>query len=202
MSQESDTVHMPMTPSLDTTAIARQAIVDQSGAVFGYELFDRSMQNQPHSAASDAQLLFNALSHADNTALVDNRKMFVNCTLSSLAGGHLDLVQPDRIVLEIPPAATPEEVEDRTQSLADVRRRGFHLAFKQDVLEPAYAQWLPLAGFIKIDMVEVDPIELPALVRKARAASRTPGRGDLRDNFRQDIFVDVGSSRSRFSSAK
>ena len=54
------------------TAIARQAIVDQSGSVFGYELFDRSFASAPYSAASDAQLLFNVLSHADNSALIDN----------------------------------------------------------------------------------------------------------------------------------
>ena len=163
----------PATAALDQTAIARQAIVDQSGAVFGYELFDRSMANQPHSAASDAQLLFNVLSHADNSALIDNRKMFINCTFGSLAGGHLDLVQPERIVLEIPPAGDDiaQEVEDRQQVLSDVRKRGFQLAFKETILEPVYAPWLPLAGFIKIDMVQVNSKDLPALVSQARKSS-------------------------------
>ena len=164
----------PSIASLDNTAIARQAIVDHAGAVFGYELFDRSLTNLPHSAASDAQLLFNVLSHADNGALIDNRKMFVNCTHASLAGGHLDLVQPDRIVLEIPPADkdSAEDVEDRLQTLVDVRKRGFHLAFKETVLDPVYAPWLPLAGYIKIDMMQVDPRRLPTLVDRARKHSR------------------------------
>jgi EAL and modified HD-GYP domain-containing signal transduction protein len=65
-----------------------------------------------------------------------------------------------------------EEVEDRLQTLLDVRKRGFQLAFKQTILEPAYASWLPLAGFIKIDMVEVDVKDLPALVARARKESR------------------------------
>ena len=38
----------------------RQAVVDHKGAVFGYELFDRSLAVAAHSAASDAQLLFTA----------------------------------------------------------------------------------------------------------------------------------------------
>ena len=67
-----DATDDPSKASLDNTAIARQAIVDQSGGVFGYELFDRSVTTLPHSAASDAQLLFNVLSHADNGALIDN----------------------------------------------------------------------------------------------------------------------------------
>lgn len=163
----------PSTPTLDNTAIARQAIVDASGSVFGYELFDRSLTGLPHNAASDAQLLFNVLSHADHGVLIDNRKMFVNCTHASLAGGHLDLVQPERIVLEIPPATddSAEDVEDRLQTLVDVRKRGFHLAFKETVLDPVYEPWLPLAGFIKIDMTQVDPGRLAALVARARKVS-------------------------------
>ena len=103
MPYSTETATIPAELPNDRIAIARQAIVDQHGGVFGYELFDRSFSAAPHSAASDAQLLFNALSHADNGALIDNKTMFINCTHDSLAGGHLELVQPDRIVLEIPP---------------------------------------------------------------------------------------------------
>jgi c-di-GMP-related signal transduction protein len=158
----SDTTEIPtLSADLphDLTAIARQAIVDQHGWVFGYELFDRSLSATPHSAASDAQLLFNALSHADNGALIDNKTMFINCTHDSLAGGHLDLVQPDRIVLEIPPIPgnNVEEIGNRVQVLADVRKRGFRLAFKHNVMMAVYAQWLPLASFIKIDLLVLKP---------------------------------------------
>lgn len=141
------------------TAIARQAIVDQNGAVFGYELFDRSFSATPYSAASDAQLLFNALSHADNGALIDNKTMFINCTHDSLAGGHLELVQPDRIVLEIPPIPgnDVEEIANRLQALTDAKKRGFRLAFKHNVMMAVYAQWLPLASFIKIDLLVLKP---------------------------------------------
>ena len=44
--------------------IARQAIVDHNRTVYGYELFDRSTAADAHTAASDAALLFNALSYA------------------------------------------------------------------------------------------------------------------------------------------
>ena len=169
-----DATDDPSKASLDNTAIARQAIVDKAGGVFGYELFDRSVTNLPHSAASDAQLLFNVLSHADNGALIDNRKMFVNCTHASLAGGHLDLVQPERIVLEVPPVAgdAPEEIGDRLRALQDVRKRGFHLAFKENILDPVYEAWLPLASFIKIDMMQVPARELAPLVARARKLSQ------------------------------
>jgi len=164
----------PSKLSLDNTAIARQAIVDKIGGVFGYELFDRSLTHLPHSAATDAQLLFNVLSHADNGALIDNRKMFVNCTHASLAGAHLELVQPERIVLEVPPADgdAREEIADRLPALQDVRKRGFHLAFKENILDPIYASWLPLASFIKIDMMQVPAPQLPILISRARRSTR------------------------------
>ena len=168
-----DTTADPSALSQGNTAIARQAIVDKSGGVFGYELFDRSVTALPHSAASDAQLLFNVLSHADNGALIDNRKMFINCTHASLAGAHLDLVQPERIVLEVPPATddSPEDIGDRLPTLQDVRRRGFHLAFKENILDPVYESWLPLASYIKIDMMLVPASQLAGLVMRARKVS-------------------------------
>lgn len=151
------------------TSIARQAIVDETGAVFGYELFDRTRPLTKHNAASDAQLLFNVLSHADNGALIDNHTMFINCTHDSLASGHLDLVQPDRIVLEIPPVAgdAPAEIERRLQGLTDARKRGFRLAFNQTVLHAAYATWLPLASFIKVDLMLLRPEQIKPVVTVA-----------------------------------
>ena len=84
--------------------IARQAIVDAQRAVFGYELYDRSTEQDTHTAASDAALLFNALSHGDTEALVGTKIIFINCTHESLVSGHLELIHPDKVVLEVPPA--------------------------------------------------------------------------------------------------
>ena len=159
MSDSTEITTTPAALSDDLTAIARQAIVDRHGRVFGYELFDRSLSATPHSAASDAQLLFNVLSHADNGALIDNKTMFINCTHDSLAGGHLELVQPDRIVLEIPPIPgnNVEEIADRLPALAQARERGFRLAFKHNVMMAVYAPWLEIASFVKIDLLVLKP---------------------------------------------
>lgn len=157
-------------PEAETTSIARQAIVDQDGKVFGYELFDRTRPSSSHTAATDAQLLFNVLAHADSGALIDNRTMFVNCAHESLAGGHLELVQPDRIVLEMPPIAgnDPELIAGRLQALAEVSGRGFQLAFNHTVLTAAYQQWLPLANYIKVDLMLLKPELVEPVIRLAQ----------------------------------
>ena len=81
--------------------IARQAIVDANRAVYGYELFDRSTASDSHTAASDAALLFNALSYAGTEALVGKKTVFINCTHESLAdqkGIHVGIAQGFDIV--------------------------------------------------------------------------------------------------------
>ncbi len=175
MSASTEIATEPAELSHDGTVIARQAIVDRNGGVFGYELFNRSQSAAPHNAASDAQLLFNVLSYADNGALIDNKTMFVNCTHDSLAGGHLELVQPDRIVLEIPPIPgnNVEEIANRLQALADASKRGFRLAFKHNVLMGVYAHWLELASFIKIDLLVLKPELVERVIQLAQQSSHT-----------------------------
>ncbi len=150
--------------------IARQAIVDEKRAVFGYELFDRSRASDTHTAESDAALLFNALSFADTEALVGKKLVFINCTHDSLAGGHLELVHPDKVVLEVPPIPgnVPEDIENRAVLLDELRKRGFRFAFNHTVLTRGYASWRTLASFVKLDMVALKPEMVQPFVRFAQ----------------------------------
>ena len=172
--------------------ISRQAIVNAERAVVGYELFDRSHSNGLHTAASDVTLIFNALSHAGTEELIGRLQLFINCTPSSLAGGHLDLVQPEKFTLEIPPAEDNDAslIEGRTPVLASLRERGFQLAFEPSVLEDAYAPWRALADYIKFDLTAVSPERLVALVRRAQ---NLPG---------VDLVAEKVETAEQFESAK
>ena len=173
MAHTPDTKNVSDTPEPSPVAIARQAILDKNRDVFGYELFDRSYASTAHTAASDAALLFNVLSHADSEVLLDRKTIFINCTHQTLAGGHLELIQPDRVVLEVPPLpqASLDEIEAYTQSLADIRQRGFRLAFDHTVLTPPYAGWLAQASFIKLDLLQLTTTELRAAVQLVQTRS-------------------------------
>ncbi|WPB58171.1 EAL and HDOD domain-containing protein [Xylophilus sp. GOD-11R] len=159
------------TPETPSAIIARQAIVNADRAVVGYELFDRSQGNGLHTAASDVTLIFNALSHAGTEELIGRLQLFINCTPSSLAGGHLDLVQPEKFTLEIPPAEDDDVslIEGRTPVLASLRERGFQLAFEPSVLSDAYQAWASLADYIKFDLAAVPADQLERLVRRAQS---------------------------------
>ena len=155
-------------------AIARQSILDDEREVFGYELFDRSVQIDAHTPASDAQMLFNALSSAESQPLLDRKKLFINCTHDSLAGGHLDLVAPERLVLEIPPlpVAQVENIQNHVIALRELHRRGFNLAFDYSVLTQSYASWLELASFIKFDLSLLKPQSVASFIKLAQLRSK------------------------------
>lgn len=166
----------PLTPQNPGAhrAIARQAILDVDSSVFGYELFDRSLLSTEHNAASDAQLLFNALSMAENDSLASRKTIFINCTHDSLAGGHLDLVAPERVVLEIPPLplSQVDQIVNHLPNLLQLQKRGFRMAFDYSVLTRSYESWLPLASYIKFDLSILKPEAVGGFVKLAQAKSQ------------------------------
>jgi len=153
--------------------IGRQAILNERREVFGYELFDRSVS--AFTAASDAALLFNALSYAGAEALVGKKLVFINTTHDGLAGGHLELIAPEKVILEVPSLdenASAYDIAARCGVFASLKERGFRIAFDQHVLSQNYASWLPLADFIKLDMLNIPAAQLPALVQFAQAHTK------------------------------
>ena len=168
-----NTSPLPLTPTVSSFAFAHQAILDQQRAVFGYELFDRSALARGHTAASDAQLLFNVLSDVGGDSPLGNKTIFINCTHDSLAGGHLDLIPPQRVVLEVPPLPITDvdQITTRLPHLKDLQQRGFRLAFDYSVLTQPYAPWLALASFIKFDLSVIRPQSVGSFIKLAQAKS-------------------------------
>ncbi len=153
-----------------TAVIARQAIVDAQPCGLRLRVVRPFHRIGRHTAASDAALLFNALSYAGTEALVGKKTVFINCTHESLAGGHLELIHPEKVVLEVPPlpdSATQEEIDQRVPVLQALCERGFRLALNQNALRKPYASWMPLASFIKLDLQTFKPELAGPLVKFA-----------------------------------
>ena len=152
-----------------TTVLARQSILDDHGKVFGYELFNRSTAANQHSAQSDATVLFRVLSNAGVDALFGKKTLFINCTHDSLSGQHLELVLPEQVVLEVPPVGhhDPASIAAAVPKMKELRERGFRLALDHHALTKPYAEWLPLANFVKIDTTQLKPELIAPFVRYA-----------------------------------
>ncbi len=180
----------------DRVSIARQSILDVKRAIVGYEVFNRARASNEHSAASDAETLFNVLTHPDNAGLIEKKLLFINCTHDSLSGGHLELVQPERVVLEMPslPGDPPEQIQACRDKLAEIAERGFGLAFDQSVLSPPYESWLPLAKFIKLDLANIKPASVEPLIRSAQKrcyAQLIAEKVETEQQFEQVLRLDV-----------
>lgn len=162
-------------PSAESSPlIARQPIVDTDHAVVAYELFDRSTAEHAHTASSDISLLFNTLADVGTELRVDAKTIFINRTHQSLIEDHLDLVQPQRVVIKVAPVAghDPQTIADLQVTLAELREQGFRLAFNHTIVAPAYQAWQPLADFVKLDVLALAPEILPAIVAAIRARTK------------------------------
>lgn len=160
----------------DLAIIARQAIVDAKRNIIGYELLQRASATAEHSdiehtAGSDSATLFTALSNIGAENLFGNKLAFVNCTLETIAGDHLELVHPARIVLEVPavPGNDPAQIAALADSLSKLKARGFRLALGHYALTRPYLTWLPLATFVKIDVRSLKAEVLPTVMKLATA---------------------------------
>ena len=178
-------------PAEMMTALARQSILDEKGDVFGYELFDRSTKGAHHDAQTDATVLFRVLSNAGADALFGRKNLFINCTHESLTGTHLELVNPEQVVLEVPPVDqhTPLDIEAISVTLADLRKRGFRLAFDHTALMKPYASWLALASFVKLDSTQVKPELLEPLVKHAQRSGTVKLIADKVETAEQQVLL-------------
>ena len=153
--------------------IARQAIVNSEKSVIGYELFNRSRAPAEHTAASDVLLVFTAMTHAGTEDIMGDKLLFVNCTHESLAGGHLELLDPSKIVLEIQDLghSASAEAHLRLPMLETLKQRGFKLSFGHFVLDSVYAGWLALANYIKLDLTVLPRDQWLVLIQYAQKNS-------------------------------
>lgn len=153
--------------------IARQAIVNAQGDVVAHELLQRSRGPASLIAGNDVGLIFAALANVCNEQTVCAKPIFIKCSHESMANGQLELVSSNHVVLEVAPLghAATSEVQARLSILCALRERGFQLAFNQTVLESAYAAWLPLADYIKLDLSTLRADQLAVLVGYAQRHS-------------------------------
>jgi EAL and modified HD-GYP domain-containing signal transduction protein len=100
---------------------------------------------------------------------VGKKTVFINCTHESLAGGHLELIHPDKVVLEVPPCPTPPRRKNRPARAraAGSARTRLSPGVEPERLRKPYASWLPLASFIKLDMQTFKPELAGPLVKFA-----------------------------------
>jgi EAL and modified HD-GYP domain-containing signal transduction protein len=159
--------------------IARQPILDRQQHIVGYELLARESATSTqapaqHTRASDTALLFHALSSISSENLFGDKLAFINVRLEDLGAEHLEIVFPERIVLELPRAAGDDSalIAEAATAMQALRERGFRLAAGVHALTAPYVAWLPLLSYVQIDVQALPAGVLPVLVKRLAAVPK------------------------------
>ncbi|MGE0813544.1 MAG: EAL and HDOD domain-containing protein [Vicinamibacterales bacterium] len=164
-----------MSVTTDQFHVARQPILDARQQVFGYELLYRA--NAEDQAAADdgvnrsAKVIGDALLGIGFEALTDGRHAFINLDIHTLLADASGVLDPDQVVLEILESVdvTPE-VESMCASLKD---RGYAIALDDFVPGSPAEKLVPLARFVKLDVLALSRATLPATIKRLLSAGVT-----------------------------
>ena len=147
--------------------LARQPIVNRTGAVDAFELLYRSIEAP---AIFDGELatmdvLTNTLVHLGVDQVSEGKRLFINFTGDLLQGELINHLDPDRFVIEV-----LETVEIDAHILAVLKNwkeAGFQLAlddFVTDLLRKHGPELFDLIDLIKIDIEAINPREQSAIL--------------------------------------
>lgn len=138
--------------------IARQAILDAGSNCVGYELLyrDADVERAVFDDVDRASLqVFDSAYLFGINKLCGDLSAFINCSRDVLASDIINVLQPNRTVLEI-----LETVEPDTEVLRACERlkmQGFTLALDDFVPNLNTYEFLPLVDIVKIDMQDLSP---------------------------------------------
>lgn len=155
--------------------LGRQPILDQKRRIFAYELLFRSEDSLLANVEDDLQatstVIVNTLSQFGLDAVLGKNIGFINVSASLLMSETLELLPPDRIVLEIlEDVPMTQAVLTRCEAL---KALGFRLALDDFNYRTEYDPILPLVDFIKYDLT-LTPLAqlkmaLPLIRKKSNA---------------------------------
>ena len=148
--------------------VGRQPIYNRQLKVIAYELLFRDL-NRENTASLDGdnatmQVILNSFMEIGLDELVGGSLAFINMTRSFIVEQYPIPLDAGRVVLEV-----LEDIEidkEITDALSDLAERGFQLAL-DDVVDPWKIEpLLDMVNIIKIDLMEMDRNNLPAVARQ------------------------------------
>ncbi len=141
---------------------ARQPIFDCNDKLYGYELLyrdrhpDKAVFEDGNKATSE--LLINYCGGIINDEEAPYVKIFINLTRNLLLSDYFFPLRPDRVVLEVLEGMQVDEL--LAKKIKELKNKGFEIALDDYCFEPEYDILLPLADYIKIDLLAISGTEL------------------------------------------
>jgi len=152
---------------MEQVFIGRQPILNKREAIFGYELLFRNASsltaNVIDNSMATASVMVNVLNNIGFNNLVGDKKGFINVNNEMLAGGFIELLPKENIVLEI-----LEHVEINTDFInlcSNLKEKGYLFALDDFVYNDSYLPLLDVADYIKLDTLMYNKKDLEDIVK-------------------------------------
>jgi EAL and modified HD-GYP domain-containing signal transduction protein len=140
--------------------LARQPIYDAGRKIHGYELLfrraDTDVADVLDGTVATAQVLVNAVIDIGVDKMAGQELLFINCTRDILMSEPI--VPPGRCVLEILEDVDLEQ--DLLDRIVALRRNGYRIALDDFTLDGKLVSAVPLADYIKLDVLALSGEEL------------------------------------------
>lgn len=139
----------------DHAYIGRQPILDAKQRIIAYELLFRHSASARDAVIEDdlrscARVLVNTMSDMGTQWLLSDKLAFINVSEDLLHSEFLELLPPQRVVLEL--LETVKPTEDVVARLKELRQLGFHIALDDFVPSAETVPLLQCAHYIKLDV--------------------------------------------------
>ena len=150
--------------------LGRQPILDRNQEIIGFELLFRSadmdhaeFESYSHASAS---VITNALATFGIHEVLGGKFGFINIHLNLLLSEVLELLPLEQTVLELLEIIEMgDEVIERCRELKEL---GFTLALDDHIYNPDYVEIYNIVDIVKIDILQTDAAQLPAIVKEFR----------------------------------
>lgn len=152
---------------------ARQAILNSSNEIVGYELLYRDSEDNAYPVGTDshsatARILQSVLLNLGFRKFSSGKISWINFTEKCLLAEFPGLLPKDDVVIEILEDVTPsDEVYQRCKILCD---KGYCLALDDFELKSDWLRFLDLVSFVKIDIRKTPLNEIGATIKVIKGA--------------------------------
>ncbi len=147
--------------------LGRQSIVDIHQNVVAYELLFRSIDDTPIDCDTEAtaSVISNTLSMMSIDNILGNKRGFVNIGIDILRKGLLDIIPPNRFIIEI--LETQKPTEELVTLVKRFKHRGYIFALDDFIINTEQLQyWLPILDEVQIVKVDIVDTTLEELKQK------------------------------------
>jgi c-di-GMP-related signal transduction protein len=160
----------------ESVFLGRQPILDQTSALYAYELLFRDSPENRAMIFDDVQATAHVVARTVGelglSAVLGDHRGFVNMNRDLLFDDIVHIMPPDRFVLEILETVTFDaQIFKRCDQL---RAAGFQFALDDVVrLTPSIEEALPYVDYVKVDFLAADRAHLPELAATLKRYNKT-----------------------------